>query len=494
MAKKNKNTGGGTGGESSLRTLVDQLRKESVDNGELIVTSNFILTNISNNIADMTNHILSMPALAMATSPAASSAMLKEDKAEVAKEQEKDNKREDRIKTTLEKSLEELQGLRKDMNKGSILDILISGAALLAGSVIGLVKTYLDIFKKALSPLLSLFKGDGKLFASLVDKVRDGWLAFSNVFVRIGSFFASTAIAKYIKETGSVIGEFFKGVGALFSGGGASGGIINSLVKMFGELAGKFSYFLKLGEVIGRRILFPIITIYDTVMGALDGFNKEGIFGAFKGAITGFINSIFGGILDLLKDGVSWVLNLFGFENSSKFLDSFSFQELIAQGIEGLFNFFRDSVSFIIDMFKNPGQLMDKLASIGDTATEGLKKILRSLLPNPSAGGVQSIAAKLIPDSVYEFAGMDPKTGAVVQGTTEKGVATKALENVSTENSQAKGEQAAKAAAAAAGAAMNSSSNQTVNNNTTQAAILKSKATNWEADDMWARGGIPLSP
>jgi hypothetical protein len=111
------------------------------------------------------------------------------------------------------------------------------------------------------------------------------------------------------------------------------------------------------------------------------------------------------------------------------------------------------------------------------------------MLPNPSGSKAEKIASKLIPDSIYEFAGLDPKTGAVVQGTSETGVATKALEGTTTENTMAKGEQAAKAAMATAASSVASSTSQTINNNTTQAAIIKSKTTNWEPDDQWARGG-----
>lgn len=489
MAKNKKSGGGGTGGESSLRTLVDQLRKESIDNGELIVASNFILSNISNNIADMTEHILKMPTMITASQGAAPSVALKEVQNEQKKEEAKDNEREDNIKSTLQKSLEELQGLRKDMKKGSLLDILISGAALLAGAISGLVKQYFDVFKKVLSPLINLFKGDGKIFATLVDRVKDGWTWFTNIFSKLGKFFGESSIVKYLKETASVIGEFFKGVGALFGGGG-EGGFISKLVKFFGEIGGKFKYFLKLGEVIGKRILFPIIAIYDTIMGALSGYEKEGIFGAIKGAIAGFINSIFGGILDLIKDGVSWVLNLFGFENASKALDSFSFQDLIEKAINGIFDFYKGVFNFVMDLFKDPGKAMEKLAAIGDAAKEGLKKILRSLLPSPAGSTAEKIAAKLIPDSVYEFAGLDPKTGAVVQGTSETGAPSKALAASAGENVAVKAEQEAKAAGTAALAGMNSASSQVVNNNTTQAAIIKAKSTNWEPDDQWARSNM----
>ena len=505
--KKNKSSRGGgggaasvepsTGGESSLRTLVSELKKESNDNGELIVSSNFILSNISNNIADLTEHMLKMPVIMASSSnapmvepkpveaikEAATSGL--EMKAEVVKETEKDNKREDKIKSTLEKSLEELGALRKDLKKGGLMDLLLGAGALIAGGIIGLVSQYFAVFKKIFKPLVDLFSGEGKMFANLLDKVKDGWKSFTGLFAKIANFISKGPIG----EIGRVIEEAFAGIKQVF--GSKEGGMIGKIISFFKEAGGKFKYFLKLGEVIGKKILFPIITIYDTVMGALEGYDKGGIFGAIKGAISGFINSIFGGVLDLLKDGVSWLLGLLGFENASKFLDSFSFQDLIKQAVDGFFNFIKSMFDFVMDVFTNPGKAMEKLAGIGDAATEGLKKILRSSLPTPGGSGISGIAAKFIPDAVYEFAGLDPKTGAQVTGTSETGVASKALTAVTGQNTAAKDEGASKAAAVAGAASAMSSNNssQTVNNNSTQAAIIRSKTTNWEADDQWARGG-----
>jgi hypothetical protein len=55
MAKGKKNSGG-TGGESSLRSLVAELRKESNDNGELIVSTNFSYRNCTISIHSTFKH------------------------------------------------------------------------------------------------------------------------------------------------------------------------------------------------------------------------------------------------------------------------------------------------------------------------------------------------------------------------------------------------------------------------------------------------------
>lgn len=501
MAKKNKggSGGGSTGGDSSLRTLVDQLRKESIDNGELIVASNFILSNISNNIADLTSHMLKMPVI-MSVSAAASTSNLSgmEGKAEASKETDKDNKREESIKSTLDRSLEELAGLRKDLKKGGLLDMILAGAALLAGSVIGLAKQYLDIFRKVFKPLLSLFSSEGKGWTTLVDKIKDGWKFFTGIFVKLGEFLGNNKVIKFFGESfsklgswfgeiGRVISEAYAGISKVFGGGGSGGGFISKIVDFFGDIGSKFKFFFKLGLVIGKKILFPIVTIYDTVMGAIDGYKKDGIFGAIKGAFAGLINSIIGGVLDLLKDGVSWILGMLGFENAAKALDSFSFEDLINKAVDGFFNFIKGLVNFVMDIFTNPKKAMETLTGVGDSMQAFAKSVLRSVLPMPGASGIAGYVAKAIPDSVYEYAGMNPKTGAVVQETSQTGTPAKALEKTTSENTQAK-DAAASTAAAASAAVSNTSSGQTVNNNTTQAAIIKTKTTNWEPDDQWSRG------
>ena len=68
-------------------------------------------------------------------------------------------------------------------------------------------------------------------------------------------------------------------------------------------------------------------TLWDTVKGAIAGFEEGGIVGGISGAIKGFFNSLITAPLDMLKDAVAWVLDLFGFENAAKVLDSFSFTD-----------------------------------------------------------------------------------------------------------------------------------------------------------------------
>lgn len=81
-----------------------------------------------------------------------------------------------------------------------------------------------------------------------------------------------------------------------------------------------------------------IMTIWDTIQGALKGFEEEGIIGGIKGAIKGFVNSLIMAPLDMLKGLVSWVAGAFGFDEVEKTLDSFSFADMFNELVEMIFH------------------------------------------------------------------------------------------------------------------------------------------------------------
>jgi hypothetical protein len=427
----------------------------------------------------------------------------REEKRIVAEEEQTE---EDKKQTKL------LESIHKDLRKGSILDILIGAAAGLAGFVIGVVGEYMKVFGRVLKPVINFFKGQGVMVEKLMSVFRSGWEKFVGALTKLKTLFTeNTVVAKVIDVIKTGWGKFtgyLKGIGSLFSEvaalwgklfGSGGDGFLSKFFGYFKAIGERLGIFFKLGKTLGSilgKIMIPIqviLSIFDTVTGALDGWNNtEGgfidkLFGAIKGGITGLLNGLIGGLLDLIKDGVSWLLNLMGFDELSKSLDSFSFSDLITKIVSGFFDFIKGMVNFVMDIFTNPEKAFETLVAIGDSMREFGKKVLRAVLPKPGGSGVGSWVAKAIPNSVYEYAGLNPKTGEAVQQTGETGVATKALEKTTGENMAAKDEGAAKAAAAVA-ASSNNSSSQVVNNNTTQAAIIKTKTTNWEPDDQWARG------
>jgi len=348
-------------------------------------------------------------------------------------------------------------------------------------------------FVKVINFVKGLVKSEGLL--AMLKTLKGG---IFKLFVAVGDFFGFAGKFLYkdfiqmFKYVGDMIGSTAKAIGSffakIFSLGSGEGGLFSKIASAM-DFFGPLTKFLKtFGSILGK-LAYPIqvvMSVFDTVTGALDGWNKtEGdfmakFFGALKGGVTGLLNGLIGGLLDLLKDGMSWLVNLLGFENAAKALDSFSFSDLIKKGVEGFYNFIEGMIRYVMDIFKDPGKLVadvgDLFGKISDMAKNFLKTLLRSILPNPSSDNIAvKMAAKAIPDAVYEFAGMNPKTGEL-QGATVDNVA-------------AKGEQMVNQAVAAGQQAVQGVVNagQTIINNG-NTALMSARSKVRDTEDMLARG------
>lgn len=424
----------------------------------------------------------------------------REEKRIIAEEEQTE---EDKKQTAL------LESIHKDLRKGSILDILIGAAGLLAGFVTGLVGEYMRVFGKVLKPITNLFNKEGGILSKIITGVQAGFTKFVDFFVKLKALVTENTIVSkvigviqsgwrlftgYLSGIGSLFGEISGLWGKLFGDGPS---MLSKFLGYFKAIGQRLGIFFELGAKLGKligKIAIPIqviLSIFDTVTGALDGWNNtEGSYvdkfiGAVKGGITGLLNGLIGGLLDLLKDGVSWLLNMMGFENASKSLDSFSFQEVIKNAVDGIVEFFMTPVRMIEELVKAfKGEI-----SWGDMFKNMLAKMISGFLA--PFNGLSKLVGVDIKQKVLDMLGLpNPDSGGgAVQPTGETGVATKALEKTTGENIAVKDEGATKAALGAAVAGMNNTS-QTIVNNTNTAAVIKSKTTNWEPDDQWARGGM----
>jgi hypothetical protein len=363
----------------------------------------------------------------------------KEHDEEAAKEHEKAMSEQEKIAKVLNDSLHELRELRKDLGKGGILTMLVGAAGLLAGFVSGFVEKIMAFFK----PIMALFEGKFKMFEPIINAVKGGFTKFIDLFRSLGSWFSELSIVEktvavfqkgwayfsgLFKEVAMIIGKIGDGISIVFGEGNKAIGFFEAIIKNFEGLGKIFSIFFKFGRALGSvfaKLFLPIqviLSIWDTVSGALDGWDKtEGdfmakFFGALKGGITGLLNGLIGGLLDLLKDGLSWILEALGFDKAAKILDSFSFSDLITKVVDAYFSMIEGMIRYVIDLFeKGPAQAMEKvgkaISDIADSAKNVLKSLLRSVLPNPAGSFMEKLASKAIPDSVYEFAGINPKTG-----------------------------------------------------------------------------------
>jgi hypothetical protein len=131
---------------------------------------------------------------------------------------------------------------------------------------------------------------------------------------------------------------------------------IKGIGKLITTMKSIFKAAFSFGRVLGR-LFYPItilISVFDTLKGALSGFDKykdkgflEGIIGGLFGGLSGFLTGFIGMPLDLLKDAISWIASKLGFKNFSKQLDSFSFSEMIGK----LFTSITDTVIEFIGTF-----------------------------------------------------------------------------------------------------------------------------------------------
>ena len=170
-------------------------------------------------------------------------------------------------------------------------------------------------------------------------------------FKKYFSFFEESDIGKKIKSTISAVQDaftnFLPNLKESFSGFGKEGviGKIFGAVKdFFSGMGSYFDDFAKMFNVVGKvvaKIAYPlgiIMGIWDTIKGAIEGYDTGGILGAIKGGIVGLINGVFLSFFDLIKDGISWILEAVGFKDAAKFLDSFSFQDLFKGLMDALFS------------------------------------------------------------------------------------------------------------------------------------------------------------
>ena len=234
------------------------------------------------------------------------------------------------------------------MGLGTIGTILAGIVGTLVGLASAWVKT-IKLFAKALIPT-ELMEKITKGFSAVDDFFSSIFSKFKALFdfsgeSKIGKIFGTIkeALSGFIKPfvtAYEVISDLLKGpikmVGGVFTA-------IKEYFTMFANSVGKIA-------IIAEKIFFPILiimTIWDTVKGAIEGFEKEGIIGGIKGAITGFFNSLIFGPIDMLKDAIAWVLGFFGFDKAKTLLESFSLEDIFKKFIDAIFS----PIQMIKDMF-----------------------------------------------------------------------------------------------------------------------------------------------
>lgn len=187
-------------------------------------------------------------------------------------------------------------------------------------AVLGFKTFFVNVFDRARKIAVFL----GEVISTIGDKIVKAFMILKNGFM---SYFVQpiTEGVKLISEGSASIGNGIRKAGSFIEG-------IKDFFVGIGNWLGNFAKVFKGALKIASAITVPITIImglFDGITEAIKGYEKDGIWGGILGFITGVINSVIGSFMDLIKDIISWVLNKLGFDEASKFLDSFSFSGMI---------------------------------------------------------------------------------------------------------------------------------------------------------------------
>ena len=243
-------------------------------------------------------------------------------------------------------------------------------------SMVKAFDSVVDTVKVAISEKLSSIT---KVFDNIVDTIKvtisekfpSIAKIFDNIVDSVKGFFTlaseESTIAKFIKNIMSglnvIIEPFadaFKIVREFFSG--PTSAVFETIKGIFSTIGSTFDDFGKLFSTVAKvtsKLLVPlniIMTLWDTVKGAIEGYEEEGIIGGIRGAITGFFNSLIFGPINMIKDAIAWVLGFFGFENAEAKLKSFNLEEMFKDFMKMVFSpieTFKSIVQKVKDFFSS---------------------------------------------------------------------------------------------------------------------------------------------
>ena len=244
-----------------------------------------------------------------------------------------------------------------------------------------------------------------KVGSSIVNFFEESVAKFKKYF----SFFEESEIGKKLKGIGTFISdtvsrfvEPFKDAFKALGGDGIIMKIVGSIKDFFSGIGAYFDDFAKVFRVVSKivtKIAFPlqiIMGLFDTVKGAMEGYEKEGIFGAIQGGITGLINGVFMSFFDLIKDGISWILGAIGFDDAEKFLDSFTFSDLFASLMDKIFHPIR-TLQEAFDSLDLKALVFEPMAKAWAFLNESLGGIPQKIVDNIDLYIVQPLANVFAP-------------------------------------------------------------------------------------------------
>jgi len=302
-------------------------------------------------------------------------------------------------------------------NLGSVLGILTAGVLVLLPTIINLVGKTASAFR-SVGTFFKNFSGAKGLGG--IQKILGtvGKLVGRIFAPLIAIFFAIKGIYEGFQTEGTIVEKLQAGFKEAITGFTA---FILDLPKLL--LQGIFKLF---GEDDAAQAVADFDTkeflggIYDKITGFI-GNMASSILGFFNfnmndfdtSSVLGFVSSLAAAPLNFLKGIVSGILGFFGADELSSTVSEFSFTDIIKNLANLIWDTLKNIVGWFADIVTGETSFGDTITNISSVISEFIKGVLRAGLPDPSQPwySVQGAAAALIPDAVYEYAGIDPETG-----------------------------------------------------------------------------------
>jgi hypothetical protein len=250
------------------------------------------------------------------------------------------------------KALENLSGTeeenreaaRRQEESNEFLSKIVSG-------IDGLADSY-DKQLDAMKPSGGLLAGLGA--AALL--FMDPQTLFAGAQAALDGIFAIVDSVKMFLE-----GDFKGGFEELKDNIGAVSAIIGTTALLFGgtiirTIGSMVKAFSSLTKVIGKLFLpFTIITgLISFVTGFMKGYEDGGILGGIEAGLKSAFDTLVAWPLDLIKDGVAFVLGKLGFEDAKATLEAFSFSEQIDKIFTAIFDVVEKAVDWVKSLFTDP--------------------------------------------------------------------------------------------------------------------------------------------
>lgn len=401
-------------------------------------------------------------------------------------------------------------------------------AALLAG---GLIAGLIGAIPGAIAGFVAgLGEFVGGFFTKLKESINKKWESFKtsindffeNMKKKFESLKTKLRQNKFLASVENAIikvGKFFGEIFVKISEGLKWLGEATGITKFFKDIKGSFLKFFGFFKVLGRLFL-PITVIVDGIMRSFEEFGKldedatiGDKLGALGKVITKTFLGIFTGLGDLIKSFTSWILEkAFGEDNAvSKFLDNFSFTELMEKLVDMVFKGWdlivnADWGKMLDDGIQAVSAQLSELWSsvkatffeIADELEMLVKNFVSAILPAKDAFKFTipalSVMGKTImdekqvdlnpiPSSLYEWAGEGSKEKVRVSASSSMSIQPQRAQTleVMSQNEMRQAQQTMNAAGINASTNNSNNSNVTVNQNSQQPFYMPGSRTNTRA-------------